>query len=397
MNTRNGRVFRALLMREWVLMRAWVLGFLLVTVGGPVINLLNAIGGNGETRIMAAFASIYSSQFGTLNVLGNRLMNVDYNHPVPVFIHGAPHASMWVIAVAMVMGTLASTVDRQGASVTELFSGPVRRKDWVRAKFSFGLTSILAFVLARTSVVLATDAVSPWHFAFSTVCLAGLVNLSIALVSFAGCFFVGLFVGNAIVAWCMGFLGLSLPLALGAVVRFLGFTSGMARTAYTWEHSFLLWLSPFSYTQYNTVTAQHFAYIHQLANHHVVVGPMTSVTMDTVIHHPWWLFVGSCLACAVLYLASRWAFSRARTESLAEMVVSRRALHGNLTLISIVFGAAVAEVIQGFGSMDLMGFLIAAVLTYMIVWFGYRQVERLTSKATNRRRARWHEDLPIPR
>lgn len=380
MKSERARNLYALLLREWILMRTWMFSLTLIFLAGPVINLLNAFGSSRSVRISSVFASLYTMRdLGTLGVVGHRLSAMDFGKPVPIFIQGAPPASLWVIAIATVLGALLATIDRQTAAITDTFNAPVRKSEWIQAKFLFGTGALVLMVGLRTMVLVISNTLSPWHFEARTIFLSSAVNLSLALAAFSVVFFMGLLVGNVLLAWSLGFLALAFPLVLGADVRFLGSSPGFLRltynTAYALEHNIVLKLSPFWYTDYNSSVIQHFPSPFPSPATHSPFPSMTGMTVYTSVNHPWLMTSGSIVLYLISFLLSLQVFAKVKTENFGNLFVSKRVLHASLTFISLVFGSVAAQIIAYH---PLLVCLLLGLLCYGVLWLVYRQMENMT-------------------
>lgn len=378
MTSEHARSLYALLLREWILMRTWLFSLTLIILAGPVINLLNTFGNGRSVRISAVFASVYTMRdLGTLDVVGHRLSAMDFGNPAPISLHGAPPASLWVIAIATALGALLATIDRQTSAITDTLNAPVRKNEWIQAKFLFGTGSLVIMVVLRTMILVISNALSPWHFAASTLFSSSVVNLSLALAAFSLVFFMGLLVGNVLFAWSLGFLALAFPLILGADVRLLGSSPGFLRltygTAYALEHNIVLKLSPFWYTDYNTSVIQHFA---SPAQSPTGLGPMTNMTMYTAVSHPWLMVSGAIVLYLLSYLFSLRMFATVKTENFGNLFVSKRVMHVSFTFICLIFGSIAAQI---FAHDLLLVFLLMSLLCYGVLWLFYRQIENITS------------------
>lgn len=368
----SSRGIRALLLRDWIVMRTWLLSLTLVILAGPIINLLNAIGEPSSVRLAAMFESIYMTKLmGTIDFINHHIMGMDFRPHVPIFIQGYPPSSLWVIGVATIIGVLLATYDKQTLAITDTFSAPVLRNEWISEKFLFGTVFIVIMVVLRTIALWVLNLLSPFHFSLSTLFFSGMVNTFVALATFAVVFFMGLLVGNVVLGWALGFTALAFPLSIGAVTRFLGVIPGFSQASYNIEHYFLLKLSPFWYTDYTTHVVQHFPTQVQRA---AGLPSVTNMTIYTAVDHPWWLVIGAGIICVILYFCSMWIFARTKAEHFNDLFVSSRTLHSCLTCFSLMFGAVAAQI---FDQVYIPVFIGAGVLCYVLLWLVYRKIEAI--------------------
>ncbi|MFB5192365.1 hypothetical protein [Alicyclobacillus fastidiosus] len=366
---------RALLLRDWIVMRTWLFSLTLVVLAGPIINLLNAIGAPSSIRLASTFESIYTTSLmsmGTIDSVNHQIMAIGFRPHVPILIQGYPPASLWVIGVATIIGALLATFDKQTLAITDTFNAPVHRNEWISEKLLFGTVFIVVMVVLRTMVLWVLNILSPFHFSISTLCFSGMVNVLVALTTFVVVFFTGLLVGNVLLGWALGFSALAFPLTIGAVIRFLGVIPGFDQATYNLEHYVVLKLSPLWYTDYSTNLVQHLS---TQAQHSVGLTPITNITMYTAVSHPWWLAIGAFIICIISYVCSIWVFARTKAEHFNDLFISSRTMHSCLTCFSLMFGSIAAQVL---GRVYIPAFLSAGVLCYVVLGWVYRKLEAIS-------------------
>lgn len=363
------RTLSALLIREWVMMKSWLLSLVLLMTAGPVIHLINALGAPRATKhaveVTSLFTSLYTTTpMGEMSSVHHHLAAANYNQStVPIIIHGAPPAGLWVIACATVLGALLATLDRQPSVLVDTLSAPVRKQDLVQAKLILGTAYLALAALLRTFVLYLLNVLSPFHFAIHTLLLSGTVNFLVSLASFCVVFFVGLLIGNTILAWSLGFLTLSFPLAFGAVIRFIGHVTRTFSAAYELEHRFVLRLSPFWYTNYNTNTHQNVA---SSALGSTAVQPkIQNIVMETGISHPVVIVTGALVVFGLVYAAGLIVAARSKTENMENLFLTRQVLYTALVIVSVVFGSVAAQIIA---HAELWTFVGAALACYTVLW-----------------------------
>jgi ABC-type transport system involved in multi-copper enzyme maturation permease subunit len=371
------RQFRALFLHEWIMLRAWVIGLTLVVLAGPMINLLNAVGTSPSVRLMAVFESIYLEMPSNELIAGNQHIMAIFNFQtdVPFQIYGAPPASLWVLGVAMSLAALLVTYGRYTSLVADTFSTPIRKSTWLTGKFLFGISALICMVGLRTILLGISNTLSSWHFSAATICLSGMMNLALGIVTFAVVFLISLLVNNFLLASALGFLALSFPLALGAAVGFFNFTSRLGTVTHFLEHRVLLKLSPFWFTDYMTRTSEQFSSPVSSVQNTMKSSHLSSINMSTAIGHPWLLAGGAVLVCFILYLCSRWVFAKTQVENLESLFISPIALHFCLMFVSIIVGSIPAQVIgYSVGHASIPIFLGVGTVSYLGLWVIYQRL-----------------------
>lgn len=364
-------VFRGLLFREWVVQKSWLICLTIICAAGPLLNWIQALtDGRAPVRISAAFRSLYNGQsVGALDVSHHHLVGVTYFAAKPwVVVHGAPTVSLWVIAVAMTFGALVTGLDKHSDSTLDIAQMPVRRVDWVNSKFALGLVALVVMVMVRTVFVGLCDITSPWVVPLATVGLSFAVNLAAAWICFAVTCFTGTAVGHPITAWGAGFLLLTLPLFVGALVGFYGAShTSLGTWAYHVEHQILLNLSPFSLTDYTTNMSQTFAQPIKPPD----LKPL-GTTVQTAVVHPWRVVVGCILATGVFYGLSAWVVRVTAVEHWADIFVSPAAFQVAAVVVSVEFGSFLAQILGRHAQS--VSWAIAAVVCYLVLVVVYRRI-----------------------
>ncbi len=368
----SSQSIRALLLRDWIVMRSWLLSLTLVVLAGPVINFLNAIGASSSVRLTSVFESIYmTSPMGTIDAINHHIMALDFRPHVPIYIQGYPPASLWVLSVASALGVLMSTFDKQTLAIADTLNEPIHRNEWISSKLLFGTGSLVVMVVLRTIVLWLSNMLSPLHFSVSTLIFSGVINVFDALATFSVVFFMGLLVGNVVLGWALGFLALAFPLTVGAVIGFFKVIPNINQVTYNLEHHVVLKLSTFWYTDYNTNVVQHFP---TQALQSPWPPRIQGMTIYTAVSHPWLLVIGTFIVCIVAYLCSVWVFSNTNAEKLSDLFISSRALHTCLTFVSLMLGSIAAQI---FGHVHIPVFIGSTIVSYVVLWLVYRQVETL--------------------
>ncbi|WAH35458.1 ABC-2 transporter permease [Alicyclobacillus dauci] len=362
---------KALLLRDWILMRAWICSLALIGVIGPLLNFLDGVvSGAPSARLSNAILSVYNGlNVGTLALKQGHIVAINYRPPMVLVFHGAPTCSLWILAVAMGFGSLCASYDRQCTGLMDTMNAPIRRLDWIHSKFLLGIVSLTAITLFHSVFVALANGISPLSFPFGTVCMSFLINWSLSCVTFGVTFCVGLLVGNAIVAWMLGFLVFMLPLCLGALIGFYG-RPGTPTGDWTYhlEHGILLNLTPVAYTDYGTNSVQNSS------------GREFNWVIVTAVQHPWATVIVAVALTLLTYLLASRIMDAVQPEYFSNAFVSDTAFYVVAVCASLVFGSVTAQIVD-----RAKGFLwiIAGLACYLGLMICYRKWTRWSRKVTS--------------
>lgn len=336
---------RALWYKEWHRNRLKALIMFCIFALAPVGSVLLLLTQTGSAGNALA-AVIIRHQFWT-----------SFNNYLSVSsaFQGSRDGLLGVIAV-MVLAAILVSSERRGKTLLTAMAMPVRRDDWLRTKFLFGLAIIigsLTFLFIWQAVV---NLFNPQPLSVWVLMRWWLWTTTFDGAVFAVTFFVGVCVTGSIwtLIGTMGILGL--PLWLDSVIV-VG-TTGAPLSPPQWVYS--------------------------MANYIGSMSPMWGfgATHFVLLHVLWDL-----LLIPLGYWAAQAIFLRTRAENFEQLFTSHCMWHWFHSFISVMIGSYIAMVVRGSleyvnarPKVEISGFWIAFALASAAVWLILFGIHRVVSR-----------------
>lgn len=365
--------FRASLYRDNAMMRPWIWSMGVLALIGPFLGWLGAVFSNStDGRLQAAWKALYIVNYvGPLGVKHGRLI-ARLDQPTPfVVVHGFPVVAVGLLTAVMTLGVLLTAFEKERHYAIDAWMEPISRNASLHSKTLIGVSFVFGICIIRSALIIATVAMSPYHFASSAAWFDGLLNLTISLATLAIGMLAGTMMGNAFLGWCASFVFMLLPMVSQTVIDFYTLRlDAMIQSQTQRQFSLLDHLSPVMYTSIGA---------------RVVSAPpvkstggawSSSLTFATYAQHPWWIASGAIFITILLLWVAKFANKRQSAERFSGWMTSVWGYRITTCIAAAEFGCLVALILQSSRGMHAsIVWPLASVAGYLVIWLVKRTVE----------------------